>query len=314
MTAGATEDDVPRTRRQWVTLGVAAVLLAVLCLVAARWQWSRYTDREAQIELVETNYSSEPVPVAELLPGPGETLSPDDVWRPAVLEGRYVPESTVLLRNRPVQGTPGYHVLVPFESELPSGEELVVVVDRGFVPFGRDASAPSSVPEPPAGDVRAVVTLRADEPPSGRGAADGQVQAINTGQVLAEGPDGAAWAEGRTVGAYGQLRTEDPAPAVSLGALPRPDTDPGSHLSYAFQWFVFAIGAVTGYVLLWRRETRPATVTAGRLLEESRLQEARPRRPRGPSDEDYEDRLLDARAAGPVTGRMTGQARDTSSA
>ncbi len=295
---------VPRTRRQWLTLGVAAVLLAVLCLVAARWQWHRYSEREAQIDLVESNYSAEPVRVDDLLPGPGARLDPGDVWRPAVLEGRYVPEETVLLRNRPVHGTPGFHVLVPFEAELSGGGEIVLVVDRGFVPLGDDASAPSAVPAPPDGEVRAVVTMRADEPGSVRGAPDGQVQAINTEQVLGAGPSGAAWAAGRTVGAYGQLRSEDPAPAVSPGALPPPDTDPGSHLSYAFQWVVFALGAVAGYVLLWRRETRPATVTAGELLEESELQPRRRERPLRTSDEDYEDALLDA----------TPQARDTSSA
>ncbi len=293
-----------RTRRQWLTLGVAAVLLAVLCLVAARWQWHRYTEREAQIDLVEANYSAEPVPVGELLPGPGARLEPGDVWRPAVLEGRYVPDATVLLRNRPVQSTPGFHVLVPFEADLPGGGEVVVVVDRGFVPLGEDASAPSSVPAPPDGEVRAVVTLRADEPASDRSAPDGQVQAISTEQVLAAGRAGGDWAAGRTVDAYGQLRAEDPAPAVSPGALPPPDTDPGSHLSYAFQWLVFAAGAVGGYVLLWRRETRPVTVTAGALLEESDLQPRRRERARRASDEDYEDALLDAGA----------QARDTSSA
>ncbi|AEG44144.1 SURF1 family protein [Isoptericola variabilis] len=304
MTAPAPEARVPRTRRQWFTLGVAAVLLAVLCLVAARWQWHRYTDREAQIDLVESNYSAEPVPVADLLDGPGAVLDPADVWRPVELEGRYVEDGTVLLRNRPVHGTPGFHVLVPFEAELPGGDEIVLVVDRGFVPLGQDASAPSTVPAPPDGEVRAVVTMRADEPASGRGAPDGQVQAINTAQVLAAAPGGADWAQGRMVGAYGQLRSEDPAPAVSPGALPPPDTDPGSHLSYAFQWVVFALGAVAGYVLLWRRETRPVTVTAGELLEESDLQPRRPARPRRTSDEDYEDALLDG----------AGQARDTSSA
>jgi cytochrome oxidase assembly protein ShyY1 len=284
---------VPRTRRQWVTLGVAAVLLAVLCLVAARWQWHRYHEREAQIDLIESNYEAEPVPLDELVPAPGAVLAEGDVWRPAVVEGSYAPEATVLLRNRPVNGTPGFHVLVPFETEL-GGEDAVLVVDRGFVPLGEDASAPSSVPEPPDGDVRVVVTLRADEPASGRGAPDGQVQAISTEQVLAAGPEGSAWAQGRTLGAYGQLRSEDPPPAVSPGALPPPDTDPGSHLSYTFQWIVFALGAVGGYVVLWRRETQPVRVSAGDLLVEHDLQEPRSSRSRRPTAEEEEDALIDA--------------------
>ncbi|PZR52524.1 SURF1 family protein [Xylanimonas oleitrophica] len=282
----------PRTRRQWVTLGVAAVLLAALCVAAAVWQWHRYTEREAQIALVERNYGAEPVPVEQVLPGPGAVLEAEDVWRPATLTGRYVPDATVLLRNRPVNATPGFHVLVPFETD--SG--LVVVVDRGFVPLGADSSQPDEVPAPPAGQVRAVVTLRADEPRTTRGAPAGQVQAISTEQVLAAAPAGAGWAEGRTVEAYGQLRSEDPAPTQSLVALTPPDLDPGSHLSYTFQWCVFALGAVGGYVLLWRRETRGSTVTAGDLLLATGEQGTRSRRPerrRRPTDEELEDALLD---------------------
>lgn len=293
----------PRTRRQWVTLGVGAVVLAALCVLAAVWQWHRYSDRTAQIQLVEANYSAPAAPLDEVLPAPGATLAADDVWRPATLTGRYVPEATVLLRNRPVNSTPGFHVLVPFESD----DGTVLVVDRGFVLLGEDSSRPDAVPEPPAGPVTIVVTLRADEPASSRGAPPGQVQAIATGQVLAAGPGGAGWAEGRTVGAYGQLRAEDPAPAEALGALPPPDTDPGSHLSYTFQWCVFALGAVGGYVLLWRRETRGDSVTAGDLLLAeaeaagdagtggSAVRARRPERRRRPTDEELEDALLEQR-------------------
>jgi cytochrome oxidase assembly protein ShyY1 len=291
----------PRTRRQWVTLGLGAVVLAALCVLAAVWQWHRYTAREAEIHLVESNYSAPAVPADEVLPGPGATLRADDEWRPVTLTGRYVPEATVLLRNRPVESTPGFHVLVPFESD----DGTVLVVDRGFVPLGEDASSPDVVPDPPAGPVSVVVTLRPDEPASTRGAPPGQVQAISTRQVLAAAPGGAAWAEDRTVGAYGQLRTESPAPAQALRTLPPPDTDPGSHLSYTFQWCVFAIGAVSGYVLLWRRETRGNTVTAGDLLLAeaeaggdpgtggSAVRARRPERRRRPTDEELEDALLD---------------------
>jgi cytochrome oxidase assembly protein ShyY1 len=285
----------PRTRRQWVTLAVAAVVLAALCLLAARWQWDRYHERQHQIDLVESNYSAEPVPLDRLLPGPGAALAPGDVWRPAEVTGSYVPDATVLLRNRPVHGMPGFHVLVPFETD----DGVVLVVDRGVVPFGEDSSGPSSVPDPPEGEVRVVVTLRADEPASTRGAPAGQVQAIHTAQVLDAGPAGAAWAAGRTVEAYGQLRSEDPPPAaepMAPLALPPPDTDPGSHLSYTVQWCIFALGAVGGFLLLWRRETQPATVTAGDLIAagpgDAGAAGVRERR-RRPSDEEIEDALFD---------------------
>ncbi|MEV8179017.1 SURF1 family protein [Cellulosimicrobium funkei] len=294
----------PRTPRQWATLAVGVLVLVALCLVAGRWQWNRYVSRDAEIERIEANYTSDPVPVDDVLPTPGTELDEADLWRPVVLEGRYETDATVLLRNRPVGGSPGFHVLVPFVTNpTPSAPDgLVVVVDRGFVPLGTDAVTPGDVPPPPAGDVEATVTLRGDEPPSGRDAPAGQVQAIATDQVLAAGPDGGGWAEGRTVGAYGQLRTEVPPAAQTLEALPKPDTDPGSHLSYAFQWAVFALGAVAGFWLLVRRDRRDArgeqtTLTAGDLLAAQDPDAARARREprsRRPSAEDEEDALIDA--------------------
>ncbi|MBL0888063.1 SURF1 family cytochrome oxidase biogenesis protein [Myceligenerans indicum] len=307
----------PRTTRQWVILGVAAVLLAALCLVAGRWQWNRYENRSAQIDLIETNWSADPVPVSDILDGPGAVVPDDAVWQPVTLTGHYETGATVLLRNRPVHSTPGYHVLVPFVASHPAAPDgIVVVIDRGFVPLGTDGSAPAFVPEPPRGEVEVTASLRGDEPPSSRGAPPGQVQAISTAQVLAAGADGAGWADGRTVGAYGALRTESPRPATAPAALPEPSTDPGSHLSYAFQWAVFSVGAIAGYVLLWRRERgalRGATVSAGDLLLAAPDVDAatggttsRARRPDGApgarrgllsrptADSDDEDALIDA--------------------
>jgi cytochrome oxidase assembly protein ShyY1 len=293
----------PRTTRQWVILAVAAVVLAALCLVAGRWQWDRAESRNAEIELVNANWSAPVVPVDEVLAGPGAVVPEDEVWQRVELTGEYVTDATVLLRNRPVGGQGGYHVLVPFEARV-GGQDVVMVIDRGFVPLGADGSRPDVVPAPPSGTVTVVASLRADEPASDRNAPPGQVQAISTDQVLAAGPDGAAWAEDRTVGAYGALRAEEPAPQTGLAPLPKPDTDPGSHLSYAFQWCIFAIGAIGGYVLLWRRERgalRGESVSAGDLLLASGeaadgegVRARRPARERRQTAEDEEDALIEA--------------------
>jgi cytochrome oxidase assembly protein ShyY1 len=293
----------PRTTRQWIVLAVAAVVLAALCLVAGRWQWERAESRNAEIDLVNANWSAPAVPADQILAGPGAVVPDTDVWQRVELEGHYVTDATVLLRNRPVAGRNGYHVLVPFETRL-DGQEVVIVINRGTVPLGTDGSRPDAIPAPPSGTVTVVASLRADEPPSDRDAPPGQVQAISTEQVLAAGPDGGSWAEGRTVGAYGALRTEDPAPQTALATLPKPDTDPGSHLSYAFQWGIFAIGAVGGYILLWRRERgalRGETVSAGDLLlasddrsDADGVRARRPARERRRTAEDEEDALIEA--------------------
>ncbi|WP_245643474.1 SURF1 family cytochrome oxidase biogenesis protein [Sanguibacter suarezii] len=247
-----------RTRAQWLALALGVAVLVVGCVLAGRWQWNRHVDRDAAIAVITENYSATPVPLAQILPEPGAVVTEKDVWRQVTLRGHYVPEATVLLRNRPVESQAAFHVLVPFEAE----DGTVLVINRGWLRYGRVSAEPDSVPAPPAGEVEVVVRLRADEPAATNGAPDGQVQAINTAQVLAAGPDGGAWAQGRTVGAYGALASETPAPAQAVAPLPAPDTDPRSHLSYAFQWWVFAVGGVGGFVLLVVRERRENTLAA----------------------------------------------------
>lgn len=257
--------DERRTPREWAMLAVAVLVLTAVCLLAARWQWHRYNSREDAIAVVEANYTADPVALEEVIPGPGSELATDDVWRQVTMAGTYDPDRTVLLRNRPVGGTPGFHVLVPFEVSEGSAAGTVMVVDRGFVTWGEDSMTASAIPDPPSGVVEVTGHVREDEPASSRNAPDGQVQAISTQQVLDTAPGGGAWAEDRTTGAYVALVSESPAPATALVPVPEPDTSPGSHLSYTVQWIIFALGAVGGFVLLVRRERGPSVV-AGDLL------------------------------------------------
>jgi cytochrome oxidase assembly protein ShyY1 len=295
-----------RTLQQWVVLALGVAALAAGCVAAGLWQWDRHETRSAAIEVVEENYASDPVPLDELLPRPGSTVAAGDVWRPVEVRGEYVTGATVLLRNRPVDSQPSFHVLVPFRTEGGG----VLVVNRGWVPYSGGTAAPATVPEPPSGVVDVVVRLRADEPAADNGAPTGQVQAIHVDQVLDAGPGGAAWAEGVAYDAYGSLVSEDPAPQDSPYDLPRPDTSPGSHLSYAFQWWVFAVGGVAGVLVMLSRERRERTVMElGGLahpFEDTPDEDdetaaegrgGRERRGRGrPSAEDVEDGLIDARA------------------
>jgi cytochrome oxidase assembly protein ShyY1 len=278
--------------RRAVGLVLLGVVMAVACVFLGRWQWHRHVARDAAIQIVEQNYSADPVPLAELLPEPGAVLDPDDVWRQATVTGTYDAAATVLLRNRPVDSQPGFHVLVP----LRLADGAVLVVDRGWVAWDDDASGEVTVPAPPPGQVDVTVHLRPDEPASERGAPDAQVQAINVEQVLAAG--GATGVP--SFGGYGAALDEDPAAPTELGALPKPSTDPGSHLSYAFQWWTFALGSVAALTWLARRELLEAVPgpddegdpTAPRPPAPARAQRTR----RRPSDEETEDALIDSQS------------------
>lgn len=279
-------------RRRAVSLVLLAVVLAVGCSLAGRWQWNRHVARDAVIATIEHNYSASAVPIADLLASPSAALPTDLVWRRVSVTGHYVPDQTVLLRNRPIDGQPGFHVLVPFVTSTGS-DGTVLVVDRGWIPMGADAESSGAVPRPPSGTVTVTVHLRQDEPASSRTAPEGQVQAISIAQVLAASAarTGARETNGHPVyAAYGALDQEVPAAQDRVGALPEPSTDPGSHLSYAFQWWTFALGSLVGFGMMALREVR------GDGAERPGVNGGpapRPRR-RGPSAEEIEDDLIDA--------------------
>ncbi|MGB3373642.1 MAG: SURF1 family protein [Microbacterium sp.] len=261
---------------RWGAYLLVAAAFAVVCGLLSQWQFDRNEQTTTQIALVERNYDATPVPLDDLIGADGR-LPAEAEWHPVRLQGQYLTDQQLLARNRPHGGTSAFEVLVPFQDR--SGRTLLV--DRGWVRPAEDSS-PGIVPAPPAGDVTVIVRLRPGEqlPASGRGAPAGQVPTINLPTIADHvNPD-------LVTGAYGQLASEDPAPATHLGGFDSPTEDPGPHLSYAIQWILFAIMgfAFIGYII--RTEIVKAKEDAGE----------RPKREkrRRDHDADDEDALLDA--------------------
>ncbi len=261
--------------RRWVGLAAVFLVIAVACVFLGAWQWSRHEDRSAANDLVNGNYDSAPQPIGELVE---DSVPADLVWRSVVVEGRYTGEQ-VVVRNRPVDGSAAARVLAVLEvAEEDDDDGRLVVVDRGWVPLGE---GDPQLPDYPAGEVALEGRLRAAEGADSRTAPAGQVYRIEPGTVAAA----AGVAGGELLDGYLIATAEDGAPVAGLEPFPRPDTSPGNHLSYAFQWWVFALGAIVGYVVLARRE-------AAELVGASERQPGRP--PRRRTDADEEDALIDA--------------------
>lgn len=241
---------------RWLGGLAVAVAFALVCVSLGLWQWDRRTARHEANMLITANYGQPPVDVGSLLPPAGSLLPTADEWRPVEATGRYLPEGTVLLRQRPLDGTNGFHVLVPLvlDDAGAPGAGRALLVDRGFLPSGDDAGA-VDVPPPPSGVVTTVVHLRPAEEPYGRAPA-GQTRTIDPGGLAERSPTSGALAaaDAQLVdGAYGVLAQESPATSASPRLLPAPPVDEGPHLSYAFQWWVFAAGGFVGYGVVARR-------------------------------------------------------------
>jgi cytochrome oxidase assembly protein ShyY1 len=294
---------MPAVGRWAIYVGIA-ILFAIACGFLSNWQFSRNAERSEQLQLVADNYDAAPVPLGELL-APGAEMNPGDEWRPVRMEGQYLADEQLLVRNRAHGGSAAYEQLVPFR--LDDGRTFLV--DRGWLPPGNRQAEPDEIPAPPQGQVSVEVRLRPEEaaPTSGRTAEAGQVPTINLGLVAEQtGP--------LEQGAYGLLMSETPAPATTPNTVDPPSNDPGPYLSYAVQWILFAVmgfGFIT-YVIVSERKLRreeaddedddvlPEPVPAPeRPADEKRrvdpvaLHRAR-KRPKD-RDADDEDALLDAR-------------------
>ncbi|TXK17604.1 SURF1 family protein [Homoserinibacter sp. GY 40078] len=262
--------------RRWGAYLALTIVFALACGLLSWWQWSRRAEAVSEIARIEANYDADPRPIAEVLPD--DVWDVDAEWTPVVLQGEYLAEDQVLVRNRVRNGSPGFEQLIP----LLQDDGTVVIVDRGWLPLGDGEDAlPDAVPTPPSGHVEVVARLRPSEPElPGRSAPDGQIPSIHVPTML-DDLDAATYES-----AYGALVSEDPAPAVAPLAAERPAEDEGPHLSYALQWIAFGVLAFVGLFWAWRRERRIAALPA----EEQAAARA-PRREH--ADADVEDAILD---------------------
>ncbi len=230
--------------RRWLTGLALACVFAAVTVWLGQWQWGRHEDALARRATVERHYDQPPVPVLEILGG-AAGFGPQQDWTRVVARGGYDPSRTLLVRNRPHEGTYGYDVLVPFDVE-----GATLLVDRGWVRNAVDAATAPEVPPAPTEEVTVTGWLRSGEPSLGRDLPPGQLASIHL-------PEAATALGGPVLPAYLVLESEVlPSGEVPVRPLPAepPDTGLGAHLAYALQWW---LSSVLGFVMVWvfaRRE------------------------------------------------------------
>ncbi len=249
---------------RWLFGHLLALTLVGLFVNFGFWQLRRLAQRDATNVLLEARLNAPPQPFSQLartysLTAPeGEENSA--VYRRASVSGRFDTAGEVLLRSRALDGQPGYHVLTP----LRFAEDRALLVDRGWIPFELD-TPPIIEAAPPERVQVTGVLYPSQEPPAGGGLFDrlGLVQ-----KDPAEGElDAVFFVNPARIGVglpytlepvYLELSTQTP---TQSGRLPVPPPAPvitrGSHLSYALQWFSFALIGVVGYGALLRSTLRP---------------------------------------------------------
>src|SRR5919112_5420700 len=237
---------------KWLGYLLLAAIFATGCVFLGRWQMDRRAETLAEIQRVTSIYSATPITFTQAR-GQFDQLDPSREWTQVRLQGTYDVDGQRIVRNRPLNGQPGYEVVVPFR--LVSGE--TVVIDRGWLPIGNNnPGRPDSIPAPPSGEVTAVVRLKHPEPELQRGAPEGQLASIDLAAYSAQ------LGYPLLTGAYGQLASETPPAAEMPFPFPKPSTEEGTHLSYSLQWFAFGVLMFVGFGYAARQQARNAAIDA----------------------------------------------------
>ncbi len=272
---------VVASRGRWIAYAAFVVVFAIVCVLLSQWQFARREEVRRQIDLIDTNFDATPQPLSKVL-APGQPLTRSAEWLPVVTTGHYLSNLQTLVRNRSRDGATGFDIIVPFMTS----EGVVFVVDRGWVPSGKEGHPPATVPAAPDGTVEVTARLRKTEP-----VLQGQSDTATTISSIHVAELAAKWNLRAYTGAYGLLVSENPAaPTGELAS--KPQLTEGNHLSYALQWIAFA---VLGFVALgWavRNERRVASRT-NQSGDGSKVASSTSRSKKRDRDAEIEDALLD---------------------
>lgn len=233
-------------------LALLFVLLATLtCVRLGIWQWHRFEEKNARADVIEQHYDAEPIPLADAPASARTKLAASDDYTVVKARGHYCaePECVLYVRNRVQGSSVGFWQLVPFKAV--SGQTLLVV--RGWVVAGQTDSVPATRPDVPSGEVELVARLRPTEPRlTDRPQVEGQLHSLNAPDVVSQAPGLTQVLEGT----YGEAVRENGTAPEGLAGLSKPETSIGPHLSYAFQWWIFSVFFLLGFVVAVRRTLR----------------------------------------------------------
>lgn len=227
----------------WVTLLVLAGMAVLVSL--GNWQLDRLAQRRAANAILREQLAAEPVNLND----PGldvEALAtmPD---RAATVTGEFDFSQQLWLKLQNYAGQAGGHLVAPLRI---AGREEAVLVDRGWVPYA---------------DVDPARWAQYDQP--GEVTVSGVIQLSDTSErATAPEGDSREWFR-LNAGAIGErlpydllpvylLQTDDDGGRPPLREQPETDLSEGPHLSYAIQWFTFALMLGVGYFFYVRREEK----------------------------------------------------------
>ncbi len=243
---------------RWVPSLVALVFVLLFARLGV-WQIQRYQQAAALSSTIRAAWELAPLESVDA------TIAADAIHRRASLHGQWVDPNAALIRGGLVAGIPGYHLIGVFAPT----HGPPIVVDRGWVPTSSTREQLDDLAPAGTVDIEGLLVL---------GAGDSSLQPQASDIGIDRWPMVTDLAYGlfhRVLGPpYGAIARAHPAqplrnlalvqgpmltdePDRRLGPLPVPGyvlpLPRTHHLSYAGQWFAFALGTVALWGWLSRK-------------------------------------------------------------
>ncbi|MDT8306303.1 MAG: SURF1 family protein [Anaerolineae bacterium] len=231
-------------RWRWVTLLVLAGVAVLISL--GNWQLDRREQRRAANALLAEQLAAEPLNLND--PALDVNSLPEMPDRAATVTGEFDLEEQFWLKLQNFGGQAGGHLIAPLHI---AGRGEAVLVDRGWLPFGEaDPARWQQYDEP--GQVTIHGVIRRSE---ARDRASVPVEGSREWfRVDVEAIDQRLPYDLVPIYLY---QTDDDGQTPPLREQPEADLSEGPHLSYALQWFSFALMLAVGYFFfVHRAETR----------------------------------------------------------
>lgn len=200
--------------------------MAGLTFSLGQWQLRRAAQKEAVQAAIEAKNSLVPLDEKALLATKNVAL---EIYRPAVLKGKWQSTHTVYLDNRPMGGRVGFWVVTPLAIE---GTGQVILVQRGWAP--RNFNDRAQLPQVSTPGELVIVEGMIAPPPSKlyefKGSDTGRIRQ-NIDMVLFNQETGLGLLKNVS------LLQAGPASEGLQRDWPAPNLGVDRHYGYAFQWF-----------------------------------------------------------------------------
>jgi surfeit locus 1 family protein len=218
-----------------------ALILIALCLLASQWQWNKGKAQTTQNTIIKANIVKRPL---DSLTKIGEPI--DFQWQRVTLNGSFITDKQILVRNRYYQGQYGFEVLQMFQST-----QGKIWINRGWVKAGANAETPPRITAISSADSRLLTRIRSED-------LSRQLQgsffaiphkdqsAITSAKQFSESD----------YNFYLDLLQSDNPQNEPLSPIDLPDLTNGPHYAYAIQWLAFALLTLIGRGLLFRETQR----------------------------------------------------------